>query len=232
MSFKMPISRRSFICLAGAAAGSAAAVGCSGSDRSKKPTAVEFLDRQHGVLCRAVSILEEIKGGMDARMDLPPELMQGTLDVVEKIVLQCHQKLEEKYIYPAFESANKMGGLVGVLREQHGAGAQLTQILRRLAEESSARDLEKRRTLSAAIHQFGRMYRAHSHREDTVLFPAIHEVVTPKAYEKLNRSLQSEGGGMLGEGGFGEAVQKLAGIEEALGIGDLAAFTPRIDDLR
>lgn len=232
MFFTKPLSRRNFLTLAGAAGAGIMTAGCSSSDKAQDEagTAVEFLDRQHGLLHRAVFILEEVRGGMDARMDLPPEIIQGTIDVIRRFVVDFHQKMEEKHIYPAFESAKKMGGLVGVLREQHEAGAQLVEVLKQLAAEFSARDLEKRRTMASAIHKLGRMYRAHADREDTVLFPVLRQVVTPKAYEQLNaefRKAEIQAGGLHA---YEDAVQKLSGYENLLSIGDLSAFTLRLEE--
>jgi hemerythrin-like domain-containing protein len=228
-----PLSRRSLIVMAGAAGAGLFITGCTGSSKSHAPTAtaVEILDRDHGILCRTICILEEARGGMDARMDLPPEIIQGTVELIGRFVVMHHQKLEEKYIFPVFDAANKMSGLVGVLREQHAAGAQLTDTLRQLASGFSAKDLEKRRTLDSAIHQFSRMYRAHSNREDTMLFPLVRQVVTPQAYADLNSAFEKEDGEALGKNGFDEIIQKLSNYENMLGIGDLAAFTPRTDDL-
>jgi len=231
MSFPVPISRRKFIVLA---AGACIAVsGCSNSKpEAETGTAIELLDRQHGVLCRAISILEEIRGGMDARMDLPPEIIQGTIETMRRIIVDYHQKLEEKYIYTAFDSAKKMGGLIGILREQHDAGSQLTGVLGQLAAGFSVKDLERRRTLGSAIHQFSRMYRAHADREDTLLFPVLRQVVSPAVYEEMSGAIRKDEALFLGSNGFDEAIQKLASYEEILGIGDLAAFTPQVEDLR
>jgi hemerythrin-like domain-containing protein len=142
-----------------------------------------------------------------------------------------HQKLEETHIFPAFDAANKMGGLVGVLREQHAAGAQLTGTLKQLAAGFSTKDLEKRRILGSAIHQFGRMYRAHSNREDTMLFPLVRGLITPRAYADLSSAVEKADGAVPANNGFDELIRKLANYENMLGIGDLAALTPRADEL-
>lgn len=227
-----PISRRKFIQLGAAAGACLAANGCGGNGKIEAGTAAEYLEKQHGVLRRALFILDEVKGAMDARMDLPPEIIKGSVEVVRRIVVDYHQKMEEKYIYPLFESAKKMGGLVGVLREQHEAGAQVTEILGQLAADFSVKDLEKRRTMQHALHQFSRMYRVHADREDTLLIPALSQVVGPADFAKLNETFRKEDMRVLGQNGFDEAVGKLEGFENTLGIGDLAAFTPRMEELR
>ncbi|MEN6437839.1 MAG: hemerythrin domain-containing protein [Syntrophobacter sp.] len=234
MIFKTPFSRRNFLTLAGVAGAGIAASACTGpiKPQDENGTVIEFLERQHGMLRRTIFILEEIRGGMDARMDLSPEILQGTVDIVSRLMVDYHQRIEEKYIYPAFDTAKKMGGLVGILREQHAAGSQLTGILKQLAAGFSAKDHEKRRTLGGAIHQFSRMYRAHADREDTVLLPVLRQVITPVAYREMSKVFENEEKQAFGQNGLEELTRKLVGYEEALGIGDLAAFTPRVEDLR
>ena len=114
MSFETPLSRRGFIALAGAA-GAGVLTACSQTSQapSDTGTAIEILDRQHGVLYRAVAILEEIRGGMDARMDLPPEIIGGTVEIVRLFIVGHHHENGKNGIYPVFDAANKMGGLIG-----------------------------------------------------------------------------------------------------------------------
>lgn len=233
MSSSKPLSRRAFITIAGAAGAGLLNTACSGPDQSagQTATAVELLDRHHGLLHRAVAILEEIRGGMDARMDLPPEIIQGTVEVIRRYVIDYHQKMEEKHLFPPIEAAKKMGGMVGVLREQHAAGAQLAAILKGIAAGFSAKDLEKRRTMGNAIHQFSRMCRAHADRESTVLFPLLYQVLAPKACAKINSAFRKDEMEILGQNGFDAAIQTLVNYENTLGIGDLAAFTPSADEL-
>jgi hemerythrin-like domain-containing protein len=232
MSFENSLSRRSFIALAGAAgAGVLAACSQSGQSQGDAATAIEILDRQHGVLRRSLAILEEIRGGMDARMDLPPEIIAGTVEIVRLFIVGHHQQMEESRIYSVFDAANKMSGLTGVLREQHAAASRLTEILKGLCPGFSARDLEKRRTMGSTLHQFCRMYRAHADREDTVLFPLLRRSMLPKAYAELSAAFEKAETEFLGPKGFDETIRKLAGYENVLGIGDLSSFTPHSEEL-
>jgi len=232
MSFETCHSRRSFMILA-AAAGAGALAACSKSDQSpdNAGTAIEILSRQHGVLRRAVAVLEEAKGGLDARMDLPPDIIAGTVEMMRLFIIGFHQQLEERRIYSVFDTADKMSGLIGVLREQHAAGSKLAEILSRLCSGFSAKDLEKRRTMGSTIHQFCRMYRAHVDREDTVLFPLVRRSMSPKAYLELSASFVKAETEFLGQNGFEETIRKLSGYENILGIGDLASFTPHEEEL-
>ncbi|MGA2403380.1 MAG: hemerythrin domain-containing protein [Syntrophobacteraceae bacterium] len=232
MFSKKPFSRRGFIALA-AATGAGVLAGCSKPDqpRGDAGTVIEIVAPQHGVLYRAIAVLEEIRCGMDARMDLPPEIIGGTVAMVRLFITDHHQQMEEKHIYPVFDAAGKMSGMVGVLREQHAAGSQLIETMRGLYDGFSAKDLEKRRTMASAIHLFSRMYRAHAAREDTELFPLLRRIMPPKAYAELSSALRKAEDEFLGLNGFEETIRKLTDYENILGIGDLTSFTPRADEL-
>ena len=82
--------------------------------------------------------------------------------------------------------------------------------------------------LADRLGQFVRMYRPHEAREDTVLFPAFRDLVTKQEYERLGEEFEGQEDKILGERGFERIVDEVAGIEKALGIDDLASFTPKV----
>jgi hypothetical protein len=71
------------------------------------------------------------------------------------------------------------------------------------------------------------MYRPHEAREDTVLFPALHHVVGKKELDALGDRFEDEEHKRFGSEGFEGVVKKVAGIEHAFALDDLAAFTPK-----
>ena len=73
---------------------------------------------------------------------------------------------------------------------------------------------------------FLRMYRPHAAREDTVLFPALKKLLSPKQLEALGDRFEDEENRRFGADGFGKIVEQVAAIEKQLGIHDLAQFTP------
>ncbi len=79
----------------------------------------------------------------------------------------------------------------------------------------------------SSMRQFIRMYNPHEAREDTVLFPAFHKIVTPHEFDSLGEDFEKKENELFGEDGFEKMVDKVAGIEKRLGIYDLAQFTPK-----
>jgi hemerythrin-like domain-containing protein len=87
---------------------------------------------------------------------------------------------------------------------------------------------EKARVLVDLVGtQFNRMYRPHAAREDTVLFPALHRIVSSSEYDSLGEQFEDEEHRLFGEDGFEKVVDEVAGLEKRLGIHDLAQFTPK-----
>ena len=71
------------------------------------------------------------------------------------------------------------------------------------------------------------MYRPHEAREDTVLFPALHKLVSAKKLKDLGEQFEKEEDRLFGEEGFEKTVEQVAAIEKQLGIYNLAQFTPK-----
>jgi hypothetical protein len=70
------------------------------------------------------------------------------------------------------------------------------------------------------------MYRPHEAREDTVLFPAFHEIVGREEYEALGERFEDREHELFGARGFEGVVAEVAQLERVLGIHDLRQFTP------
>lgn len=79
--------------------------------------------------------------------------------------------------------------------------------------------------LSRALESLVRMYRPHTAREDTIVFPAWKQTLTAKQLDKMNDKFEDIERQMLGENGFENAVRQISDIETELGLTDLAQFT-------
>jgi hemerythrin-like domain-containing protein len=184
----------------------------------------EDLMREHGVLNRILLIYDEGIRRTQVRGPLPLEALRSAAGLVRRFLEEYHEKLEEEHLFPRFERAGKLADLVGVLRAQHLAGRRLTASILELASPHAA--ATDTAGLADRLGQFVRMYRPHEAREDTVLFPAFRELVTREEYERLGEEFESREDKVLGHRGFERVVDEVAGIERALGIDDLASFTP------
>jgi hemerythrin-like domain-containing protein len=187
----------------------------------------EDLMREHGVLKRILLIYGEAVRRIEAKEELPPAPVADAAKIVRAFIEDYHEKLEEDFLFPRFRKANRLVELVDVLTAQHRAGRKLTDTTLQLATPQGVKLEEGRRGLADSLRQFIRMYSPHEAREDTVLFPAFHDLVTQREYDVLGDEFEKRENQLFGQDGFEKNVDRVAAIEKSLGIYDLAQFTPR-----
>ena len=186
----------------------------------------EDLMREHGVLSRILLIYDDISRRMEKDIKYPPEVLIGAAVLIRRFVEDYHEKLEEDHVFPRFVKVGKLVDLVNVLLEQHQAGRRLTEKIKNLGSLSTLNPDEKRELLKN-LGLFARMYRPHKSREDTVLFPAFHSVVSLKEYDSLGEKFEEQEDKLFGEHGFEKVVEEVAGLEKSLGIYELSHFTAK-----
>ncbi len=184
----------------------------------------EDLMREHGVLNRILLIYDESIRRIqshDKNAGFDPDVVTSSAGLIKKFIEDYHEKLEENYLFPRFEKAGKHVELVKILRAQHVAGRTVTD---RILASVKANDLQ---ATSASLAAFVRMYRPHEAREDTVLFPALHEIVSKHEYDSLGEQFESIERKTFAGDGFDMAVDQVAELEKKIGIYDLSQFTPK-----
>jgi hemerythrin-like domain-containing protein len=185
----------------------------------------EDLMREHGILKRVLLAYDEVIRRIHAGKDFPPEAVTDGAVIVRKFVEDYHEKLEEDHLFPRFRKAGKLVDLVSVLYSQHQAGRRVTD--RIIAIAGSLKAEEDRARLAHELEAFNRMYAPHEAREDTVLFPELHKIVSPHEYDALGEEFEKIERRTFGGDGFDIYVDKVAALEKRLGIYDLAQFTPQ-----
>jgi len=226
-------SRRAFL-RSGIIVGTSAIAGLSLSSAAKpeekeeEVSPPEDLMREHGVLKRVLLVYGEVLRRIDAKQDFPPEALADAAGIIRSFIEDYHEKLEEDFLFPRFEKAHQLVDLVSVLRDQHQAGRRVTDVTMRLANLHSLKNDSERAQLAGSMRQFIRMYNPHEAREDTVLFPAFHQLVTPHEFDSLGEDFEKKENELFGKDGFEKMVDKVAGIEKRLGIYELAQFTPKL----
>jgi hemerythrin-like domain-containing protein len=226
-------TRRQFIKGGGifiAASGLSAAANAFAREEEKQNEKVsppEDLMREHGVLKRILLIYGEAIRRIEADEELPPEPLADSAKIIRQFVEDYHENLEEDFLFPRFKKANKLVDLVDVLLQQHQAGRRLTDMTMHLATNQALKNDDDRRDLADSMHHFIRMYNPHEAREDTVLFPAFHGIVSAHEFDALGEDFEKKEDELFGEDGFFKVVDQVAEIEKKLGIYDLAKFTPK-----
>jgi hemerythrin-like domain-containing protein len=220
----MGSSRRRFL-LAVATGAALAAAARAAEEEEAEVGPAEDLMREHGVLRRVLFLYDEAAHRLDGSAALPLDALAAGAGIVKRVIEEYHEKLEEDFVFPRLEKARQLTSLTAILRQQHAAGRKVTAEILRLSKGTLAE--ADRRSLAVHLRTFNRMYRPHAAREDTVLFPAFHNLVGNKAWGELGEQFEAEESKRLGDQGFERAVSQVAKLEEQFGMGDLAQFTPR-----
>lgn len=226
-------SRRDFVRGAGTIGAVLLLGGCAtlkrtfgGGGKAAGVSPAEDLMREHGVLKRILLVYGEALRRLDAKEAMPAQPIADAAGIVRSFIEDYHEKLEEDHLFPMFRKAGKLVELADVLTEQHKAGRRLTVTILKLADEQAMTLVAERRVLFNALRDFVRMVAPHVAREDTVLFPAIHDIVSAGQYDDLGEEFEKKEHELFGEGGFETMVERVAAIEQTLGIYDLKQFTP------
>lgn len=227
--------RREF--LAGLAGAGAAVVASAGARAAEPATAgrgkegdippTEDLMREHGVLRRILLVYDEASRRLVVDDAAAVGVVASAAGIVRRFVEGYHEKLEEEFVLPTLEKAGKLVELAKVIRVQHAAGRKLTDAISKAAKAGRGVTADGRRAIVADMQSFGRMYAAHAAWEDTELFPVYRQQFTEAELDKLGDRFESEEHKLLGSGGFEGSLKEVGELEKALGIHDLARFTPR-----
>lgn len=203
--------------------------GCAASSEEEDEISpAEDLMREHGVLNRILLIYDACKIQLLNNQTFPLEALTESAGIIRNFIEDYHGRLEEDYLFPRFEKANKLTDLVQVLRNQHQAGRAVTDLIMQSAKAKSFSP-EENQKLMKLITDFTIMYRPHEAREDTVLFPALRKIVSKNEYDAMGEDFEKKEHQLFGEDGFDVMVEKVANIEKQLGIYELSQFNPGID---
>jgi hemerythrin-like domain-containing protein len=182
----------------------------------------EDLMREHGVLNRVLLIYDEAMRRIQAKEKFDPAVLTRSAGLIKSFIEDYHEKLEEEHIFPRFEQSGKLVELTVNLRAQHAVGRILTD---KITATAKSGDLQ---SLNSALASFNHMYRPHEAREDTVLFPALHSVVSKHEYDAMGEEFERIERKTFGGDGFDMAVEQVTELEQQFGIYDISQFTPDV----
>lgn len=180
---------------------------------------IEDLMREHGVLKRILLIYSDIIIRLRGQKFFDPFLIypatSNTAHIAQKFIEEYHQKLEENYIFPRFLQNQQHIQLIQTLLKQHSAARCLTAMTLQLLSSQYVNNISQRFQLACLLSLYIRMYEPHSAREDTVLFPAFHNIVSEKTFKELGEKFEEIEGQKFGKNGFQAIVEQIAQVERA-----------------
>jgi hemerythrin-like domain-containing protein len=201
--------------------------GCAQSGGGEAVSATEDLMREHGVLRRILGVYRETAAVL---LVSPASLDAAALGQAAALFKTFgedyhERKLEEPHIFPAVQKAGgEAGGLVATLLAQHDRGREITAFVagKCAGGKIGVADAEP---LARALEGFARMYEAHTAWEDTIVFQAWKKTMSPKQLDEVGDQFEDIEKAQFKGDGFDMAVDRIAQIEQRLGLHDLGRFT-------
>jgi len=197
-------------------------------DGEKEVGEVEDLMREHGVLRRAILIYREAAVKLRAKpAGVDPDALRRTALLFRSFGEDYHEKkLEEAHIFPTIRRAGgPAAAYVDILIAQHQRGREITDYVLALTAKGAivSADAEP---LARALDGVELMYEHHTAHEDTVVFPAWKDALSAHQLDEMGEQFEEIEHRQFGKDGFEDAAAQIAHIEQALGIADIARFTP------
>jgi hemerythrin-like domain-containing protein len=211
----------------GAACSGARPPAASGSGRGDDDLpASEDLMREHGLLRRIFGVYDEVARRARAGEGFDPALLTRAARIMRSFGEDYHERAEERWVFPVARRVPGLAATVDTLLLQHQRGRALTDTIMALAASGAVARSEASARLAALCEGFNRMYRPHAAREDTVIFPTLRATLSGRDFHELGERMEEAEHSSVGEGGPERALAQVVEIERALGIDDLAHFTP------
>src|SRR4051812_37692681 len=196
-------------------------------EKDKEVEAAEDLMREHGVLRRALLVYSEAASRIvRSSNDVPVTELGHTAALFRSFGEEYHERaLEENHVFPPLiAKGGSIATTTKTLAAQHQRGREITDYISAIARKGRIGAAEAA-PFASTLAAFVRMYEHHAAIEDTIIFPAWKAAISEAQYDELSEQFEDLEHRMFGKDGFEDALERIARIERAFGLSDLAALT-------
>lgn len=183
----------------------------------------EELMTEHGILKRVLLAYRAISQQLAAGTTPPNGAITDAAQIISDYVESFHEGLEEAYVFPRVRASNS--DLVQTLLTQHDKGRHLTAHILAVATADLSSPAA-RTSMRTSLDQFVRMYEPHEAWEDTVVYPALRAQTSQRTLDELAERFHDLENTQYGDHALSQILDRVTGVEQMLGIADLATFTP------
>jgi hemerythrin-like domain-containing protein len=202
--------------------------GCAGAlpkeDEDEEMSPTEDLMCEHGVIRRSFLVYEHLARQLNAGAAINLKALEQTAELMRQFGERYHEHSEEVGIFPVMKKAGRLVAMVNTLLDQHQRGREINAYFLAISK-SGAPSSQQKQALSQQLLNFSRMYAHHAAREDTILFPALRQVLGLAKLKELGDKFEDDEQRILGKEGFEHGVARIGEIEATLGLAGLAKFT-------
>jgi hemerythrin-like domain-containing protein len=156
--------------------------------------------------------------------------VEDAVSIVQNFIENYHEKLEEEFIFPKFNKfTSKYRSLVKTLEQQHNIGRKLTARIKEIAlHDDIFNKPAYKMQLLALLKAYTSMFRVHTSREDTELFPRVRSLMPAYQFATLSRIFEEREVEHFGKKGFQLMIDRVVSIEKKLGIYQIDRFNANV----
>jgi hemerythrin-like domain-containing protein len=185
----------------------------------------EELMTEHGILKRVLLVYRAAADQLAAGQTPPEGAIPDAAQIISDYVESLHEGLEEAYVFPRVQ--HQEPDLIRTLLIQHDRGRHLTAAIITTAG-GDLRSAGARNDLLTYLDRFVRMYEPHEAWEDTVVYPALRAVTPQRTLDLLAERFADEANRQIGDPALTVILDRVTGVEQQLGVGNLNTFTPPV----
>lgn len=180
---------------------------------------------EHGLAERIMLVYERLIKEWKSGEEVDLSLIGRTAQIAQSCLSGCHERNEERCLFPLFREEGYLAELVDALEGQHEAGRELTEKIIDLSTPGRIKDETHLNILMTLCRSHIFMYRPHISRENSELFPRLSAIASRSEIEKIGQKVAAATRDALGEPGFAGPLADLAEIERTLDIHDVRNYT-------
>jgi hemerythrin-like domain-containing protein len=151
-----------------------------------KPT--ESLSQEHKVILNVMDVAEREAAQMQKSGRVKAWTIEKIVDFFQNFTDKCHHAKEERYLFIKMEERGipRVGGPLGQMLTEHGEGRRHLQAIAGTMPLIRDGNRDAARNAGTHLAAYVRLMRAHTRKEDLVLYPLGVKVFTPEDVVELN----------------------------------------------
>jgi len=147
----------------------------------------EILEAEHRVIEQVVSAVRELNSGIEAGQKADVDFLRKVVDFMRVYADKCHHGKEEELLFPALGNLGVPieGCPLGALMGEHTRGRFLVTNLAEGVDLLAAGDEKGLEKIKKGLTGIVSLYPNHIWKEDFLLFPMTHKVMSPDAMKDM-----------------------------------------------
>jgi hemerythrin-like domain-containing protein len=196
-----------------------------GPVNAARASPAEGLLLAHGLAERVMLAYERMIKDWKLLREADLSLVGRTAQIAKACLADCHERNEERWLFPLFREEGYLEEMVAALAEQHEAGREVTEKIIDLTAPGRIRTETQMNMLMTLCRSYIFMYRPHLSRENSDLFPRLSRIASREELDDIARNMSATTRDVLGEEAFAGQLRAMAEIEQSLEIHDVRSYT-------